>query len=467
MSSADVGGDAIPRSRRRWGMVVAAVAGLLAVSAAPAGAATAGDVSLAGLVNVSVSATGANALQVLEGATVELYDSNNELLPGEPCTTTTDPAEAPNSALLAQWSVQCTAVFGAYTIGIDGVPAGSGISASCFDGNQLIEMIENGTPEFTIGRIDAECFIRIDLPTVFIDKDVQGAPTSDFDLEVYGGGGELAATATDPEEAFCLDNDGFIDLNNFGGECATAQLPAGNYQLGESGPVGFLPTAVWCRSNVLEERFPDGVGEFQLSTDFQTTGASPFVYCRIVNEPFDGRVVVEKVVVNDDGGSATPDDFTAEVFREGDGMLQASGDCAADGSCIDTALPIGPYRIGETGPDGYDATVACVVTVQPDPPSIDTQVPNADLVDTEALPGADAAFDIEPFGEVTCTITNDDRPQPTTTTAAPTTTPPPPPTTMAAQLPATGNGDTAWQIAALGGMMLLAGSALLAVRRRP
>ncbi len=467
MGSAEFGGDAIATPRRRWGVAVATVAVLLLVAAPPAGTSSAGDVTLAGLVNVSVSATGANALEVLEGATVELYDSDDALLPGAPCTTTSDPEESPTSVLQAQWSVQCIAEFGTYTIGIDGVPAGSLISAFCFGGNQQGEMIENGIPEFTIGRADAECSINIDLPTVFIDKEVQGASVSDFDLEVYGEGGALAATANDPEQAFCLDDDGFINLGDFGGECATVQLPAGSYQLGESGPVGFLPTAVWCRSNVLEERFPDGVGEFQLSTDFQTIGAALFVYCRIVNEPFDGRVVVDKVVVNDDGGTATPDDFTAEVFREGDGMLQTSGDCAADGSCINTEVPIGPYRIGETGPDGYDATVACVVTVEPDPPSIDTQVPNGDVSVTEAIPGADAAFEIEPFGEVTCTITNDDRPQPTTTTAPPTTAPPTPPTTMAAQLPATGNGNTAWQIAAVGGMMLLAGSALLAVRRRP
>ena len=125
-------------------------------------------------------------------------------------------------------------------------------------------------------------------------------------------------------------------------------------------------------------------------------------------------MVVDKVVVNDDGGTATAADFTAEVFTDPGGVEALSNQCAADGSCINDALPIGPYRIGESGPDGYTASVSCVVTEQPIDPTINTDPP--EILD-EAIPGADAAFEIGPLGEVTCTITNDDNPQPTTTTA--------------------------------------------------
>lgn len=99
--------------------------------------------------------------------------------------------------------------------------------------------------------------------------------------------------------------------------------------------------------------------------------------------------------------------------------------------------------------------------------------PTSIVQDREAIAGDAALAEVEPFGEVTCVITNDDiatTTTTTTTTLAPTTTDaggqPVVPTTLAPTLPATGSSDVnvALTVVALG--LLAVGGSLLALRRR-
>jgi LPXTG-motif cell wall-anchored protein len=225
---------------------------------------------------------------------------------------------------------------------------------------------------------------------------------------------------------------------------------------------------VYCSTFVPEiqqpgEMFPAGIGEFTVS-DVPAQDAFPFAQCEVTNRYYEGDLVVTKSVVNDDGGAATPDQFTAEVYTEPGGSLVTTATCAADGSCIDATFPIGDYRIGESGPEGYTPSVSCSVTREPDgPPPIGT-TPPVGLI--EAIAGDDAVATVEPYGEVTCAITNDDPTTTTTTTTtttlAPTTTTT---TTLAPQLPPTGDSNGTLAIIAL--VLIASGGVLLALRRRP
>ena len=94
--------------------------------------------------------------------------------------------------------------------------------------------------------------------------------------------------------------------------------------------------------------------------------------CTITNDDDAGTLTVNKVVVNDNGGEATPDDFSFEVNG---GASQAF---EADGS-NDLTVDAGTYNVTETPIDGYTMTGNTCV---------DVVVPNG--------------------GSASCTITNDD-----------------------------------------------------------
>src|SRR5690606_34476794 len=95
--------------------------------------------------------------------------------------------------------------------------------------------------------------------------------------------------------------------------------------------------------------------------------------------------------------------------------------------------------------------------------------PPTSIVATEAIAGDAALAEVQPYGEVTCVITNDDVP---TTTAAPTTTTIAPTTTDAGGLPVTptlpetgsSSSNTVMMVLALG--LLTVGGSLMALRRR-
>lgn len=422
-------------------------------------------------VDVFIEVLAPGAQDVASDLTIEFWSDDT---PGGSPVSTCEP-DTPVGDLLsafAQGGGCQVPELGSYQIGVDGAPAGATLSATCrtFSEAQQ-ERISGAGTTFTVDQLttDVECSITVVQPAVLIDKvvtDGDAAP-GDFTLEVYGSSGSpITATDTSPDR--CGPES---PLTN----CAVVPLPAGDYQLGEIPTPGYLPSSVWCDGFLPEgprDVFPAGVGEFSLGVTEQS-GAFPFVQCLVTNAPFDGTLVVEKVVVNDDGGTATAADFTAEVYLDGE-VLDLDGTCDANGDCLSVTLPVGEYRIGETGPAGYTPTVACSVTAEPDY-AIGTTPPNG-LVDNEAIAGDAALVEVVPNGEVTCVITNDDV-APTTTTTAPTTTAPAPtttdaggqpvvPTTLAPVLPPTGSSTSNWVMAILAAGLLATGTTLVALRRR-
>ena len=433
--------------------------------------------------NVTVYVNAPDAMGLLGDLTPEFYPDS-----GEPDTSCAMGGINGNlEGFFASSNYGCPDVpkTGVYQVGLDGAPPTAIVSADCYATPKepvIEERIEGPNSTFTLdGNQTVQCYIYVDVPAVIIDKTVLDGPASvdEFDVEIYGdpgdiGGpdaGSLVATTSDPDVANCYLGDV--------ADCAVVFLDPGSYQLGEVPALGYLATNVYCipiYTGGFGERFPGAAGTFTLGGGFnqkalseiQVEQQSLFAYCEIENSHYEGDIVVEKVVVNDDGGTAKAEDFKAEVYLESDGSLATSAQCVADGSCIDEALPIGEYRVGESGPSGYTASVVCEVTVEPDTPGLGTVGPTLPpwYLPIEALSGDAALFELEPSGEARCVITNNDNPVPTTTTTtvAPTTTdqaqvPP--------QLPATGgDSDSLGLIAALGALMLLMGGTLLVARRR-
>lgn len=447
------------------GMAAATIIGAMS-PAAPAAAGVEQDV------DVDIRIISPDPIGTLEGLTLELWDisSTPVLVPGSPCGS--DPTLtgfAAPGGFSAYAGGDCDIPSnGTYAIGLDGVPEGMTVTGSCFvDDSQIDEALDGDQFQFEIDDPFqlVECDLDLIQPMLLVDKVVASgtADTSDFTIEVYGEGGVSVATGQDLSTDQCND---FGELEN----CLVVPLPAGTYQLGESGPDGYVASNVGCRGLqefLLAESFPTGIGEFTISDD-PTTEIESVALCEITNDYYEGSLVVTKSVTNDDGGLLGPDDFVAEIFTEPEGAPVTSATCMADGTCLDVTLPIGDYRIGEADPQGYTPSVTCTVTVEPDGPGDITTTP-PDMVEprqNEAIPGDDAVATVEPFGEVTCEIVNDD--PTTTTTMAPTTTDQDGganvPTTVAPILPPTGDDNGTMAIIAT--LLIAIGGALLVARRR-
>ena len=447
------------------GLVAATVTGALT----PASSASAGD-GWTVLVDVRVYAPDADT--VLEGLTLELWD-----IGGAEPVAVADPQcstlAATGGGLFAyDIAPSCTAPqTGDYALGVSGLPTGATPTAFCNETSLPNERVPGTDAEFTIdfGVAYVECDLTVVQPAVLIDKGVVDGPSAgtpaDFTLEVYDDGGTEVATGTDTSTSTCGPGQ---PLTN----CAVIPLAAGSYQIGETGPDGYVPSNVWCTTfvpedTILIEAFPTGVGEFTVG-DVPEEGAFPFAECRITNRYYEGDLVVTKSVTNDDGGTLGPADFVAEVFTEPEGVPVTSATCLADGSCLDVTLPIGDYRIGEADPQGYTPSVTCTVTVDPDGPGPITSNPPTTVPNFEAIAGDDAVATVGAFGEVTCEIVNDDPTTTTTTTMAPTTTDQGGgagvPTTVAPVLPPTGDDNGTMAIIAT--LLIAVGGALLVARRR-
>ncbi|WP_166848387.1 VWA domain-containing protein [Isoptericola sp. BMS4] len=138
---------------------------------------------------------------------------------------------------------------------------------------------------------------------------------------------------------------------------------------------------------------------------YATTAAAParevVVTNRVTCPPM---LTLVKEVVNDDGGTAVPEDWT----------LSASGPVDVEGVTGDDAVTFAPvepgdYTLAEDGPDGYTSLGwACV-----------------DDATGDDVPVTDGVVGVGESGAVTCTVTNDDdavtpSPTPTPTDPAPT-----------------------------------------------
>jgi LPXTG-motif cell wall-anchored protein len=451
-----------------FAIVLAAVAGIAAVSTASAG-------DPAHQVDITVYLEGITAADDIASASLEFYVGDTPTAVS--CTGPTINGYGPTYQH-ADWA--CSLFPGiAYTIAVNGVDSYAPVPDSGFcqfnEPSQRIpaEILEIELP---INAIDGDCQVTLAKTSVLIDKIVDGgdAATSDFDIEIYGETAPdtwvLVATGNDPSSDLCNADTPSRD------DCLIVDLDQGTYQLGEAPSYGYLPSTAGCTGfSGVGERFPDGVGAFTLELQAQ---APLFWYCQVANNPYGANLQVIKQIDNTDGGTATVVDFTGEVFTEPGGSLAASGPCTTV-DCVDTSLPIGAYRIGESGPAGYATTVECVVEREPNTPAPPTLVtilpPQGQPV--EAIPGDDAVVLLEPDGSYTCTITNTATTTTTTsttststtstsTTSTSTTSTSTTSTTIAALLPSTGANDSTGPIAIVALLLLVAGSGMLVARRR-
>jgi hypothetical protein len=174
---------------------------------------------------------------------------------------------------------------------------------------------------------------------------------------------------TEPESAWTLTADGPTPLSGSGGPgnadvVSGSSFFAGTYTLSESGPAGYSDNDWVC------------AGGSQNGNEI-TLGLGESATCTITNDDIAPTLTVVKSVINDNGGTAQPGDFTVAVTGSNPNPAIFPGD--PNGTLV--AINAGGYSVNETGPAGY------------------AQSRSEDCSGTLA-PGENA----------TCTITNDDIP---------------------------------------------------------
>jgi fimbrial isopeptide formation D2 family protein len=180
----------------------------------------------------------------------------------------------------------------------------------------------------------------------------------------------LAATPNPP-----IDGQGAVSGNGdptTPGGVNQESVFAGSYDLTEDGPPGFDPGDWVCEGGVL-----DG--------DSVTVPNGGNVVCTITNTAVSPTLTLVKEVVNQAGGTATPDQWTLAA----EGPTPISG-ATGSGAVTDAPVQVGSYDLSETGPPGYTASPwACTGT--------GTQEDGNTVVLAEGQ-------------SATCTITNTDQP---------------------------------------------------------
>jgi hypothetical protein len=421
-------------------------------------------------VELVLTARGAGAAAALDALTIELWvDDEGTFTPsGASCSAL--PATE-TSPIRAERTGDCSAPAGDYRLGIDGLddidPAFS-VDVYCSPIEVLdvepLPVDEFPFAEFSLGQGPGVlCYIDLWAAVVAADKIVQDGPAdaSDFTLQAYDVAEALVASAVDPSDADCFD-----DMANCAYMNIDIELTDGPYTIDEVPAWGYVRVQRECDLYVgdLDGYFAEG--SFNANTDDGTFDFDGDAYCQVTNRYATGFLTVTAEVINDNGGTATRDDVSFEVFRADTTPQITQTACLADGSCYDGLLPIGDYVMGYVGPAGYTVDITQTVIPPEFPSEIITDDP-------------DAAFTMEEFATVEIVITiNDPVPATTTTSTTTTTTTLAPTTTVAVTtttvfdssgvtLPGTGTSSQAngW-MATLALLFVASGGALLIARRR-
>jgi len=432
-----------------------------------------GGLAEAGFVQPRVSMTvvviGANPAGVRDGLEPELYSDTAGNVAVD--LSTCDPyADNAFGALEAERRQTCdTLANGTYYLGLGGaVPPEFSVSAECTvsGGNGPAEILLNEQNEPTAFTLTdgqtVECTIRLRAGVVAIDKIVMGGPaaSTEFAIDVLDDQNALVTTAVDSSNAPCtaqLTNCALVNVNT--------QVNGTALAVDESviPGWGYLLESMACDSAInLDDYFPQAQFSPDSSDGSFDLGRGD-AYCQVTNRYATGFLDVNTVVINDNGGTATPTDVSFEVFRSDSTLEIAETACLADGSCYDGVLPVGDYVMGYVGPAGYTVDITQVITPSEPPTEMITDDP-------------DAAFTMAESAQVDIVITIND-PVPaattttTTTTVAPTTTVRATTTTAldasGVTLPSTGasSGANGW-MATLALLFVASGGALLIARRR-
>ncbi|RPF28799.1 hypothetical protein [Georgenia muralis] len=211
-----------------------------------------------------------------------------------------------------------------------------------------------------------------------------GTGTFDWTLERSGGGNvfydDADATTDESQAGGTLTADGDSDT--------VIDLIAGtDYTLSE-----IISAGAYDLASITCDPDPDVTGDeidvYPGGNDFTVT-AGETVACTIVNELQQGTLVVEKEVVNDDGGLLEADDFSFQVDGgTATAFTPVVGDPLAGSNSI--TLDAGTYSVTEANlpVTGYD-----------------TSYTNSENAATDCTD-----LTVPAGGSVTCTITNDDQP---------------------------------------------------------
>jgi len=249
--------------------------------------------------------------------------------------------------------VSATVLAGAYSLSEDGPDGYSLASIACVGG---ADDGSDGTVDLGVGET---------VTCTFTNDDV-GSDKSTLTLvkEVMNDDGGVAAAAD-----WTLKADGPTTIEGVSGTPSVTSVivDPGDYDLTEDGPTGYSLTSIACTGN-------DSDG-----SDGLTLASGEDVICTYTNDDQAATLTLVKQVVNNDGGTASANDWT----------LKADGPSDLEGTTgVSTTVLAGTYDLTEDGPDGYSlASIACV---------------------GGADDGSDGTVDLGVGETVTCTFTNDD-----------------------------------------------------------
>ncbi|MFD6166649.1 VWA domain-containing protein [Oerskovia sp. NPDC060287] len=165
----------------------------------------------------------------------------------------------------------------------------------------------------------------------------------------------------------------------------SAPVAIGDYALSEEGPAGYTAGAWTCTGGALTG-----------STVNVPLGAD--VTCTILNTAQQPSLTLVKEVVNDDGGSAEPTDWTLEA----DGPTPLSG-VSGDPAVTGADVEVGDYALSETGgPAGYEAS------------GWTCEIPPVEGGEPTPVPVEGGSVSVGVGQTVVCTVVNDDVPAPFT-----------------------------------------------------
>jgi uncharacterized cupin superfamily protein len=237
-----------------------------------------------------------------------------------------------------------------------------------FDGGSVTLAV--GDPTVTCSITNDDEPVELVVVKTVINDDGGTATVDDFGITTSAGALTFGAAVEGPTDTFTYT-------------AATLEVAPGTYTLAELAVVGYTPTD-WTCSN-------GGGGAFDAGSVTLAPGA-PIVTCSITNNDQPVELIIEKTIINDDGGSAVVDDFGI-MTSAGPLTFTSDGGSPTTVYTADTlTVAPGTYTLSELAVAGYTPT------------------------DWTCSNGGGGAFDDgsvtlaadEPT--VTCSITNDDQP---------------------------------------------------------
>ena len=226
-----------------------------------------------------------------------------------------------------------------YTISEDGGPAGDYEPTSIMCSTDGGSAVKTSSIAVEAGHSYVCTITNDDIrPTLILEK-----------IVVKDDGGQAlpedwTVTATGDQESPTI-------ISGNGTAQGTANFQTGTYSLSESdGPAGYTPDGTWsCVVN----------GGSPILSNSVTLGLADTAICSITNDDQPGTLIIQKTVINDNGGTNTASNF---FFHVGDGSAIAFNETADDdGNALTgentVTVDAGDYEVIENSAAGYGTTL--------------------------------------------------------------------------------------------------------------